>query len=166
MWWGWTFFTTNAPSQLTDCHSKRLNSNPYGFPAFKAERMLCFSRDRRRCSKMTECRSPPLCLAYIRVSVTWGFFFHSIRGVGFLMNHFQTTPRNRATLPRLSRERIHAPGNGRCWLGNDFIKTRGIVLAKISFKNSKLYAKGNSLIQWNSLQLTLRMLDGCTNYPF
>lgn len=127
---------------------------------------LCFSRDRRRCSKMTWCRSPPLCLAYIRVPVTWGFFFHSIRGVGFLMNYFQTTPRNRATLPRLSRERIHAPGNGRCWLGNDFIKTRGIVLAKISFKNSKLYAKGNSLIQWNSLQLTLRILDGCTNYPF
>lgn len=123
---------------------------------------LYFSRDRRRCSKMTECRSPPLCLVYIRVPVTQEFSFRSITGAGFLMSHFQTTSRGWATLLRLSRERIHAPGNGRCWLGKDFIMTRGIVLAKISFKNNKLYSNGNSLLQWNSLQLTLSMLDGCT----
>lgn len=160
--WGRTFSSTRAlyPSSQT-VTSRGWTAIPMAPSLQGWKGALYFSRDKRRCSKIT---SPLSCLNPIPCNPRILLPLHQRSWISH--EQFPNNPLSWATLPRLSRERIHAPGNGRCRLGNDFINTQVTVLVKISFKNKRLYSKGNSSPQRNSEQLTLRMLDGCTNYPF
>lgn len=160
------FFQHQGLSRLTDCHFKRLNSNPYGSQPLRLKGCSVFQQGEAQMQQddRVHITSPLSCLHPSPCNPRSLLPLHQRDWISH--EPLPNNPTSWSILPRVSWEHIHAPGNGRCWLGNDFFKTQGIVLIKISFKNMRLYSKGNPSPQRNSLQLTLRTPDGCANYPF
>ena len=163
MWWRWSFSTTNALSQFTDCHFESLNSKPYGSQSsFMAEMMLLISAGtgadvgRQSASHLPSLFCLRLRLCNPRVFVP----FHQKRLLFSWSTFKSPLPAEQLWQGSQGSESL-LPKTADANLGNYFIRVQGVVLVKTSFENQMLYSTGNFLLQLNTLLLTLKEPYGC-----